>query len=64
MLPLLLLLPLLATGAPSPSSASTTTSSTQAASGVAGVVQGIALAPQPDCKDVGVRQTSLKISEF
>ena len=58
---LLLLLPLLATAAPSPTSSSSSSSSGGsslaglAASGVAGVVLGMALAPQPDCEDVGVR---------
>merc|ERR1712198_816394 len=57
---LLLLLPLLATAAPSPTSSSSSSSSGGsslaglAASGVAGVVLGMALAPQPDCEYVGI----------
>merc|ERR1711890_19092 len=60
---LLLLLPLLVTGAPSPSSSSDSSSGSStsglalAAAGVAGVAAGIALAPNPDCEDVGIDRT-------
>merc|ERR1711990_382933 len=55
----LLLLPLLATAAPSPTSSSSSSSGGSslaglAASGAAGVVLGMAFAPQPDCRDVGI----------
>ena len=60
--PLLILsLPLMATAAPSPTSSSSSSSSSGssltglAVSGAAGVVLGMALAPEPDCRDVGVR---------
>merc|ERR1712037_943464 len=55
----LLILPLLATAAPSPTSSSSSSSGGSslaelAASGAAGVVLGMAFAPQPDCRDVGI----------
>ena len=58
---LILSLPLMATAAPSPTSSSSSSSSSGssltglAVSGAAGVVLGMALAPEPDCRDVGVR---------
>merc|ERR1712133_325177 len=57
---LILSLPLMATAAPSPTSSSTSSSSSGssltgiAVSGAAGVVLGMALAPEPDCRDVGI----------
>merc|ERR1712055_115892 len=57
---LLLLLPLLGAGAPGPSSQDSSSSSSlpgMAASGVAGVVLGIALGSDPDCEDVGIDES-------
>merc|ERR1712032_668779 len=54
----LLILPLMATAAPSPTSSSSSSGGSSlaglAASGAAGVVLGMAFAPQPDCRDVGI----------
>merc|ERR1719285_770258 len=56
---LLLLLPLLANAAPSPASGQGSSSGSSGvggmvAAGVAGTVLGMALAPSPDCEDVGI----------
>ena len=54
----LLILPLMVTAAPSTTSSSSSSGGSSlaglAASGAAGVVLGMAFAPQPDCRDVGV----------
>merc|ERR1719430_662246 len=56
---LLLLLPLLVNAAPSPASGQGSSSGSSGvggmvAAGVAGTVLGMALAPSPDCEDVGI----------
>ena len=52
----LLILPSMATAAPKPSSSSPSSDGSSSLAGLAtGVVLGLAFAPQPDCRDVGVR---------
>ena len=52
----LLILPSMATAAPKPSSSSPSSDGSSSLAGLAtGFVLGLAFAPQPDCRDVGVR---------